>query len=176
MDGDVTVAVSHSTVNYKDGLVVTGRAPVARHFPMIPGIDLAAPLDSAVIAPADGTVVFVGRAKATPVTRLTRFGNLVVLAHGSAGVTLYGHLARIDVRRGERVARGRVLGTVGASGWAVSPGLHYEYWRDAGGRLAPTDPLFAILDRRFADRDASLERMRATAAPSPIEPPPNVAR
>jgi acrylyl-CoA reductase (NADPH) len=41
MDGDVTVAVSHSTVNYKDGLVVTGRAPVARRFPMIPGIDLA---------------------------------------------------------------------------------------------------------------------------------------
>ena len=41
MEGDVTVAVSYSTVNYKDGLVVTGRAPVARRFPMIPGIDLA---------------------------------------------------------------------------------------------------------------------------------------
>ena len=41
MYGDVTVAVSHSTVNYKDGLVVTGRAPVVRRFPMIPGIDLA---------------------------------------------------------------------------------------------------------------------------------------
>jgi acrylyl-CoA reductase (NADPH) len=41
MDGDVTVAVSHSTVNYKDGLVLTGRSPVVRRFPMIPGIDLA---------------------------------------------------------------------------------------------------------------------------------------
>jgi acrylyl-CoA reductase (NADPH) len=41
MDGDVTVAVSHSTINYKDGLVLTGAAPVARKFPMIPGIDLA---------------------------------------------------------------------------------------------------------------------------------------
>lgn len=41
MPGDVTIAVSHSTVNYKDGLVMTGRAPVARKFPMIPGIDLA---------------------------------------------------------------------------------------------------------------------------------------
>ncbi len=41
MEGDVTVAVSHSTVNYKDGLALTGRAPVARKFPMIPGIDLA---------------------------------------------------------------------------------------------------------------------------------------
>src|SRR5215469_12266263 len=41
MEGDVAVAVSHSTVNYKDGLVLSGRAPVVRRFPMIPGIDLA---------------------------------------------------------------------------------------------------------------------------------------
>ena len=41
MDGDVTVEVSHSTVNYKDGLVLSGRSPVVRRFPMIPGIDLA---------------------------------------------------------------------------------------------------------------------------------------
>lgn len=41
MDGDVTVRVSHSTVNYKDGLAVTGKAPVVRRFPMIPGIDCA---------------------------------------------------------------------------------------------------------------------------------------
>jgi acrylyl-CoA reductase (NADPH) len=41
MDGDVTVAVEWSTLNYKDGLAVTGKAPVVRRFPMIPGIDLA---------------------------------------------------------------------------------------------------------------------------------------
>lgn len=41
MDGDVTIEVSHSTLNYKDGLVLTGRSPVVRKFPMIPGIDLA---------------------------------------------------------------------------------------------------------------------------------------
>ena len=41
MDGDVVVAVSHSTVNYKDGLALTGRSPVVRKYPMIPGIDLA---------------------------------------------------------------------------------------------------------------------------------------
>src|SRR5215469_6096328 len=40
MEGDVTVVVSHSTVNYKDGLALSGRAPVVRRFPMIPGIDL----------------------------------------------------------------------------------------------------------------------------------------
>lgn len=41
MPGDVTVAVSHSTINYKDGLALTGKAPVVRRWPMIPGIDFA---------------------------------------------------------------------------------------------------------------------------------------
>ncbi|NWH09293.1 MAG: oxidoreductase [Alphaproteobacteria bacterium] len=41
MDGDVVVGVSHSTVNYKDGLALTGKAPVVRRWPMIPGIDFA---------------------------------------------------------------------------------------------------------------------------------------
>jgi acrylyl-CoA reductase (NADPH) len=41
MDGDVTVRITHSTVNYKDGLAVTGKGPVVRRFPMIPGVDFA---------------------------------------------------------------------------------------------------------------------------------------
>ncbi len=41
MDGDVTVRVTHSTVNYKDGLAITGKAPIVRRFPMVPGIDFA---------------------------------------------------------------------------------------------------------------------------------------
>ena len=41
MEGDVTVAVEHSTMNYKDGLAITGKAPIIRKFPLIPGIDLA---------------------------------------------------------------------------------------------------------------------------------------
>src|ERR1700761_7627435 len=54
MAGDTVVAVSHSTVNYKDGLAITGRSPVVRKFPMIPGIDLA------------GTVVSSGHAGFKP--------------------------------------------------------------------------------------------------------------
>jgi acrylyl-CoA reductase (NADPH) len=46
MDGDVTVAVEWSTVNYKDGLAITGKAPVVRRFPMIPGIDFAGKVES----------------------------------------------------------------------------------------------------------------------------------
>ncbi|MEW9807421.1 MDR family oxidoreductase [Mesorhizobium sp. ZMM04-5] len=41
MDGDVTVAVEATTVNYKDGLAITGKAPVVRRFPMVPGVDFA---------------------------------------------------------------------------------------------------------------------------------------
>jgi acrylyl-CoA reductase (NADPH) len=41
MEGDVTLRVSHSTINFKDGLAITGRSPVIRRWPMIPGIDLA---------------------------------------------------------------------------------------------------------------------------------------
>jgi acrylyl-CoA reductase (NADPH) len=46
MEGDTVVSVSHSTVNYKDGLAITGRSPVVRKFPMIPGIDLAGTVES----------------------------------------------------------------------------------------------------------------------------------
>src|ERR1700738_2174688 len=46
MDGDVTVHVEWSTVNYKDGLAITGKAPVVRRFPMIPGIDLAGTVEA----------------------------------------------------------------------------------------------------------------------------------
>ena len=46
MDGDVTVAVEWSTLNYKDGLAITGKAPVVRRFPMIPGIDFAGTVET----------------------------------------------------------------------------------------------------------------------------------
>ena len=46
MEGDVTIRVEWSTVNYKDGLAITGKAPVVRRFPMIPGIDLAGSVES----------------------------------------------------------------------------------------------------------------------------------
>jgi acrylyl-CoA reductase (NADPH) len=46
MEGDVTVAVEYSTVNYKDGLALTGKAPVVRRFPMIAGVDFAGTVES----------------------------------------------------------------------------------------------------------------------------------
>ena len=46
MDGDVTVRVEWSTVNYKDGLAISGKALVVRRFPMIPGIDFAGTVEA----------------------------------------------------------------------------------------------------------------------------------
>ena len=46
MDGDVTVRIDWSTINYKDGLAITGKAPVVRRFPMIPGIDFAGEVET----------------------------------------------------------------------------------------------------------------------------------
>lgn len=60
MDGDVTVRVSHSTLNYKDGLAVTGKAPVVRRWPMIPGIDFAgtvAASDNPAYKAGDGVIL-----------------------------------------------------------------------------------------------------------------------
>ncbi len=60
MDGDVTVRVSHSTVNYKDGLAITGKSPVVRRFPMIPGIDFAGVVETSSHAdfkPGDAVVL-----------------------------------------------------------------------------------------------------------------------
>lgn len=45
-EGDVTVCVAHSSLNYKDGLAITGKGPVVRKFPMVPGIDIAGTVDS----------------------------------------------------------------------------------------------------------------------------------
>jgi acrylyl-CoA reductase (NADPH) len=60
MDGDVTIHVSHSTINFKDGLAITGKSPVVRRFPMIPGIDFAGVVESSTHAgfkPGDAVVL-----------------------------------------------------------------------------------------------------------------------
>lgn len=136
------------------------------------GLDLAAPEGTAVVAPGGGTVIFTGRARRRLHARLWQLGNLVVIWHGPSFVTLFGHLSSIEVRRGERVRRAQRIGTVGQSGWALSPRLHYELWRREDGQLRPTDPLFAVTDRMLDPERRSLEQMLGTSAPGPLEPLP----
>ena len=60
MEGDVVVRVTHSTVNYKDGLAITGKSPVVRRFPMIPGIDFAGTVtasESPEFKPGDAVIL-----------------------------------------------------------------------------------------------------------------------
>jgi len=137
------------------------------------GVDLSAPEGSPVSAVGGGVVAFAGTVRRAAAGRFFRLGNVVVVSHGSAGVTVYGHLAQIAVHRGDRVARGTRLGTVGATGWAISPMLHWEYWRPEGVSLVPTNPLFATLDYRLGPR-LSVEQMSATSAPGPLDPIPGV--
>ncbi len=139
-----------------------------------PGVDIAAPAGSSVVSPGGGTVVFTGSVRRTRGGWLWRLGNVVVISHGEFGATVFGHLSRIDVRRGQPVKRGDRIGSVGATGWALSPQLHYELWRAGRDGLRPTDPLFAALDQRSRRDSFSLEQMLATSAPSPLEPLPGV--
>jgi len=82
MPGDVTVAVEHSTVNYKDGLAVTGKAPIIRQFPLIPGVDFA------------GTVVESSH-------RLIKAGDKVVLNGWGVGESHHGGYAGLARVKGD---------------------------------------------------------------------------
>lgn len=85
------------------------------------GIDIGTPWGTPVHAPADGTIVYAGRAGG--------YGNLIKMAHGGNIVTCYGHLSRFATRAGQHVARGEVIGYSGNSGMSTGPHLHWEVLR-----------------------------------------------
>jgi murein DD-endopeptidase MepM/ murein hydrolase activator NlpD len=55
------------------------------------------------------------------------YGQVVQIQHGKDRSTLYAHLSRIDVRKGQRVAQGDHVGAVGMTGWTTGPHLHFEF-------------------------------------------------
>jgi murein DD-endopeptidase MepM/ murein hydrolase activator NlpD len=97
------------------------------------GIDLPAPAGTAVTASAAGKVTW-----AAP---RGSWGNLVTVDHGRGVRTMYAHLATIDVKVGDWVAGGTVLGRVGSTGDATGPHLHFEVRVDG----AAIDPLQALV-------------------------------
>ncbi len=99
-----------------------------------PGLDISAPLGTKVLAPADGTVIFTGSRGG--------YGNAITVDHGRGIVTLYGHLDAFNVRVGQAVRRGSVLGFVGSTGRSTAPHLHYEVWLSGANQ----NPLLYILD------------------------------
>ncbi|MGE4017656.1 MAG: M23 family metallopeptidase [Cyclobacteriaceae bacterium] len=89
------------------------------------GVDIAAPRGTNVLAAAPGRVVL---AKNSDL--LAGFGNFVEIDHGQGFVTRYAHLEAIQVKVGQSIAKGQVIGTVGKSGGAIAPHLHYEVIKD----------------------------------------------
>jgi murein DD-endopeptidase MepM/ murein hydrolase activator NlpD len=83
------------------------------------GVDYAAPTGTPVRSVADGVVEFAGWQNG--------YGNVVKVEHGKEHSTLYAHLSRIDVRKGQKIEQGQHLGAVGATGWATGPHLHFEF-------------------------------------------------
>ena len=83
------------------------------------GVDYAAPTGTPVRSVGQGVVDFAGVQNG--------FGNVVMVKHNSGHTTVYAHLSRINVTRGQGIAQGQTVGLVGQTGWATGPHLHFEF-------------------------------------------------
>lgn len=109
------------------------------------GVDLAGPVGEPIYAAADGVIVEAGYNRGG-------YGNFVEIEHGAGIVTRYGHMSRIAVRKGDRIARGEMIGGMGSTGRSTGSHLHYEVLID-GGQVNPmpfleaSDYVLAVQDR-----------------------------
>jgi murein DD-endopeptidase MepM/ murein hydrolase activator NlpD len=95
------------------------------------GVDYAAPTGTPVRAVGDGVVINAG-------WNASGYGNVVEIRHRNAShTTLYAHLSKVAVRKGQPITQGTVIGNVGSTGWSTGPHLHFEF--RVGG--AHQDPL-----------------------------------
>ena len=83
------------------------------------GVDYGAPTGTPVRSVGDGTVDFAGWQNG--------YGNVVQIKHGGDKTTLYAHLSKIDVKKGQRIQQSQRLGAVGTTGWSTGPHLHFEF-------------------------------------------------
>ena len=83
------------------------------------GLDFTAPRGTEIYATGDGKILSVRRSK-------RGYGNHIVIDHGYGFETLYGHMTSFNVKKGQKVKRGDVIGFVGSSGTSTAPHLHYE--------------------------------------------------
>ncbi|UDF37227.1 UNVERIFIED_ORG: M23 family metallopeptidase [Shinella sp. XGS7] len=83
------------------------------------GTDYGAPTGTPVRTVGDGVVEFAGWQNG--------FGNVIHVRHSGDRQTVYAHLSRIDVKKGQRIEQGQKIGAVGATGWATGPHLHFEF-------------------------------------------------
>lgn len=83
------------------------------------GTDYGAPTGTAVRTVGDGVVDFAGWQNG--------FGNVVHVRHAGERTTVYAHLSRIEVKKGQKIEQGQKIGAVGSTGWATGPHLHFEF-------------------------------------------------
>lgn len=98
------------------------------------GIGISAAAGTPVKSVSAGTVAYAGL--------MGTYGNTVILEHGGGDYSVYGSLAQIDVRKGMRVTKGQIIGTVGTSDPELGPHLHFEI-RRGGPAVDPTEWLRA---------------------------------
>ena len=101
------------------GFNLRRKHPIHKKIKAHRGVDYAAPTGTPVYASGDGRVIDAGYTKAN--------GNFVFIQHGQTYTTKYIHLHRKKVRTGQSVKQRQVIGTVGATGYATGPHLHYEF-------------------------------------------------
>ncbi|WP_445381315.1 M23 family metallopeptidase [Robiginitalea sp. IMCC43444] len=101
------------------------------------GMDFTAPRGVPVYATGDGKVI---RAD----NNASGYGKHIRVDHGYGYMTLYAHLSRYNVKRGQQVKRGDLIGFVGSTGRSEAPHLHYEVWKD-GDRINPINFYYGSL-------------------------------
>jgi len=104
--------------------------PILQRMRAHKGVDYGAPTGTAVRVVGDGVVEFAGQQNG--------YGNVIEVRHSGNRSTLYAHLSRINVQKGQRVEQGQTIGAVGATGWATGPHLHFEF-RVAGEHQDPLE-------------------------------------
>ena len=92
--------------------------PISKRRAMHRGIDMAGWHKTKIFSPASGVVTRAGKNGG--------YGNFIEIAHINGFVTRYGHLAKINVKRGQQVQKDQVIGLMGSSGRSTSTHLHYE--------------------------------------------------
>jgi murein DD-endopeptidase MepM/ murein hydrolase activator NlpD len=103
------------------------------------GLDIRAAQGTPVRAAAPGEVVYAG-------DQVPGFGNLVLIKHADGWVTAYAHLDRVDVQMKQQVTQGQSVGSVGATGGAAQPELHFEvrYAPSPADKAKPVDPVLVL--------------------------------
>jgi murein DD-endopeptidase MepM/ murein hydrolase activator NlpD len=101
------------------------------------GMDFTAPKGIPIYATGDGRVT---RAD----NNSSGYGKHIRVDHGYGYMSLYGHLSKYNVRKGQKVQRGDLIGFVGSTGRSEAPHLHYEVWKD-GERINPINFYYGSL-------------------------------